>query len=1592
MPTRRLASVALLPLLASLGLLAACTVDAPTFTGIDAADDAAPPDGDVTDGSGTDTPAGTASLTVAKAGAATGVVTSNPGGITCGTTCSAVYDVGTMVTLTATADAGAEFTGWSGGGCTGTSPCTVTMDAAKTVTATFAVPSFAVTVTLGGNGAGMVTATGIACPGMCSATVPFGTQLTLTAAPTAGSVFTGWGGACTGSGQCTVTVTAATDVTANFALNQTLIVAKTGSGSGTVTSAPTGINCGADCDQTYLAGTVVTLTAVADADSNFTGWSGGGCTETGTCVVTVTGSLQVTASFVLKQFTLTVMRTGAGAGAITSAPAGINCGADCTELYDVGTMVVLTAAPTVDSLFQGWSGGGCLGTGSCAVTIAGATTVSANFAQIVHTLNVVRAGTGSGTVTSSPAGITCGADCNQDYAQGTMVTLTATPNAGSSFTGWSGGGCAGTGTCTLTMAAATTVTASFAPVQYTLTVMAAGAGTGTVTSSPTGISCGADCTESYNAGTGVTLTAASATGSTFTGWSGGGCAGTGICAVTMNAATTVTATFALDAYTLTVAKNGTGGGTVTSAPAGITCGADCSEPYSFGTAVTLTATPVVGSTFSGWSGGGCSGTGTCTIAIAAATAVTATFTANQYLLTVAKTGAGTGTVSSAPIGVTCGADCTEAYDHGTVITLTATPTVGSTFGGWSGGGCAGTGTCVVTLTAATTVSAAFTLDPFSLTVTKSGTGAGTITSAPAGISCGADCTEPYTNGTSVTLTAAPAVGSTFTGWSGGGCTGTGTCTVSITAPITVTATFTLDSHTLSVAKAGTGSGSVASAPVGITCGADCAEVVAYGTSMTLTATPAMGSTFAGWSGGGCSGTGSCVVTVTAATTVTATFTLNTYTLTAAKAGTGAGTISSAPAGISCGADCAEPYGYNTSVTLTATPSAGSTFGGWSGGGCSGTGTCTVVMTAATTATATFTLDTYTLTVAKAGTGAGTVTSAPVGINCGADCSEVYGYGTSVVLSASPAVGSNFSGWSGGGCSGTGTCTTSITASDTVTATFVPATYTLTVAKAGTGAGTVTSAPVGINCGADCSEPYAYNTAVTLTAAALAGSTFTGWSGGGCSGTGTCTTTITSATTVTATFTLNTYTLTVALAGTGAGSVSSAPAGISCGADCSEVYGHGTSVTLTATPMAGSTFSGWSGGGCSGAGTCTTSITAAVTVTATFVPGIYTLTVAKAGTGVGTVSSAPVGISCGTDCSEPYSYNTAVTLTATAGTDSTFAGWSGGGCSGTGTCTVTVAATTTVTATFTLNLVVTIQAPAASSTTAAYVTVTFTVNQPATTSCRFDPIATTPFTACASGDSLFLPAGVHTVEVRAIDGASNTTVASRTWTVACNTPPALPSALLVLHLEEPDSAQTLANAAAAGSPAWKGTSQTAIDDQDPTGTALGRYGRGLRFVHRAGFYDPFVRWANLSLSTFASEFTVEFWAKPESTYGVMARYLGPAGSDLLSITRVNATVNTSVTDLPGGAQANASRPLSDNVWHHVVISWIDNGTTRTLTMWVDAQPTVVASPTLQIDLSGFFFGTQIDTDSDGFDGYLDEISVSNRAVTQADVNARYCPAP
>lgn len=157
------------------------------------------------------------------------------------------------------------------------------------------------------------------------------------------------------------------------------------------------------------------------------------------------------------------------------------------------------------------------------------------------TLNVGIDGSGSGTVTGS--GISCPGDCSETYSSGANVTLTASADSGSVFSGWSGA-CPGTDTCTVTMDAGKSVTATFdlaPPNTYTLTINKAGTGSGTVTSNPAGINCGGTCQASFDDGTGVSLSAIADSGSTFAGWSGDPDCTDG--SVTMDSDKTCTATF-----------------------------------------------------------------------------------------------------------------------------------------------------------------------------------------------------------------------------------------------------------------------------------------------------------------------------------------------------------------------------------------------------------------------------------------------------------------------------------------------------------------------------------------------------------------------------------------------------------------------------------------------------------------------------------------------------------------------------------------------------------------------------------------------------------------------------------------------------------------------------------------------------------------------------------------------------------------------------------------------------------------------------------------------------------------------------------------
>lgn len=171
---------------------------------------------------------------------------------------------------------------------------------------------------------------------------------------------------------------------------------------------------------------------------------------------------------------------------------------------------------------------------------------------------------------------------------------------------------------------------------------------------------------------------------------------------------------------------------------------------------------------------------------------------------------------------------------------------------------------------------------YTLAVGLSGTGSGAV--AGSGIDCGVTCTASLTDGATATLTATAANGSSFTGW-GGACTGTGACVVNMTASTNVTASFSASASSanlsLGVARAGSGTGTVASNPPGIDCGTTCTASFGANSNVTLTAPPAVGSAFAGWSGACTNTVGSCTVSMTAAQSVTATFasTINSVSMT-----------------------------------------------------------------------------------------------------------------------------------------------------------------------------------------------------------------------------------------------------------------------------------------------------------------------------------------------------------------------------------------------------------------------------------------------------------------------------------------------------------------------------------------------------------------------------------------------------------------------------------------------------------------------------------------------------------------------------------------
>ena len=151
---------------------------------------------------------------------------------------------------------------------------------------------------------------------------------------------------------------------------------------------------------------------------------------------------------------------------------------------------------------------------------------------------------------------------------------------------------------------------------------------------------------------------------------------------------------------------------------------------------------------------------------------------------------GNGTITSTPSGISCDTECTQNFNSETQVILQAIPANGYIFDGWSGA-CSGTGNCIITINQNKIVNASFSVAPantYQLIVSSNTNTSGTISSNPAGINCGSDCTEIYNSNTSVTLTATPQSGYSFVSWSGA-CTGNTSCTITMNQNQGVTAYF-----------------------------------------------------------------------------------------------------------------------------------------------------------------------------------------------------------------------------------------------------------------------------------------------------------------------------------------------------------------------------------------------------------------------------------------------------------------------------------------------------------------------------------------------------------------------------------------------------------------------------------------------------------------------------------------------------------------------------------------------------------------------------------------------------------------------------------
>lgn len=534
-------------------------------------------------------------------------------------------------------------------------------------------------------------------------------QITLTATADPDWTFSSWGGDASGSDNpLTHTILGNTSIIATFTQDE-YILTVTPIGSGTVSVDP--------IQATYHYGDVVTLTPTADLGWTFSGWGGGASGSVNPLIYTIVGNTSITATFSQTEYSLIVLVNPIGAGTVTKSPS--------KPYYYYGDMVTLTASPVPGWSFTNWSGGASGNTNPLTVTMTGNKTIVANFTQNQYTLTLAVNPVNGGTVAADPL--------KTKYIYGELVTLTATPAPGWTFTGWEGDATGADNPLTITISGNTSITANFTQDEYTLSLVVDPTDSGTVSVEP--------LQTTYHYGDEVTLTSIANPGWTFSGWSGDASGTDNPLSVTITGNTTITATFTQNEYTLSIMVDPTDSGTVTVSPDQAT--------YHYGDEVTLTSIANPGWTFTGWAGDASGMENPLMITIEGETNITASFTQNDYTLSVVVDPTDSGTVSVDPLQTT--------YHYEDIVTLSPTATLGWTFTGWGGDASGTDNPLTITIQGDTNITANFT-DQYTLIVDVNPSGSGTVTLDPE--------QATYQFGSLVTLTPIANPGWLFLGWSG----------------------------------------------------------------------------------------------------------------------------------------------------------------------------------------------------------------------------------------------------------------------------------------------------------------------------------------------------------------------------------------------------------------------------------------------------------------------------------------------------------------------------------------------------------------------------------------------------------------------------------------------------------------------------------------------------------------------------------------------------------------------------------------------------------------------------------------------------------